>query len=546
MERAALRGEALGGHLRRWRSSTMFRIACVAPPCICPPRASPECEFIIARALSLEDEGCLMNVAVIGAGPAGITAAYQLAKSGVPVTVFESEKTAGGLSRSFELWGQRVDLGPHRFFSSDPRVNKLWYDAIGDQFHIVNRLTRIYYRHSFFYYPLKPANALWNLGIMEACRCLASYLRTKIRRKCNPDSFESWVVDRFGWRLYEMFFKSYTEKLWGIPCADLDMDFAAQRIKKFSLGEAVKSAFALGAKKHKTLVDCFSYPIEGAGMVYRRMAERVVEMKGEVLLGCPVEKILHHDRRITHLQLADGRTFPCDHVISTMPLTQLVSQCGPLPPDVDKAISELKYRNTLLVYLHVDGTNLFPDQWLYVHSPELGVGRVTNFRNWIPELYGEKRTTILALEYWCNNEDLLWTQSDADLIALGTQEIRSTGLLGQAAVLDGCVHRIPRSYPVYRRGYKDHLALLIKHLGGFANLTPIGRNGGFKYNNQDHSILMGLLAAENLLKGAYHDLWAINTDYEYQEGAESGEGKQSLADWTYQSATSRMPKEKAV
>lgn len=460
------------------------------------------------------------KIAVIGAGPAGISSAYQLAKAGARVAVFEADNAVGGLARSFELWGQRVDLGPHRFFSSDPHVNAVWKEVLGDDYRLVNRLTRIYYRRSFFYYPLQPVNALVNMGLLEACRCTTSYLREKASRRENPnDSFESWVVNRFGRRLYELFFKAYTEKLWGLPCTEIDADFAAQRIKKFSLGEAVKAALGVATTKHKTLVDCFAYPIGGAGMVYERMADRVVQAGGEVHLRCPVVKVVHRDRKITGLVLADGRFYRCDHVISTMPLTLLASQCGPLPAETAASNAALTYRNTILVYLHVDAADLFLDQWLYVHSPELGMGRVTNFRNWAPELHGNAKTTILGLEYWCYDHDPIWSCPDAELIALGTEEMRSTGLLGTAKVLEGYGYRIPRCYPVYRRGYKKHLARVVEHLRGFTNLTPIGRYGAFKYNNQDHSILMGLLAAENILQGKAHDLWAINTDQEYQERA---------------------------
>jgi protoporphyrinogen oxidase len=228
-----------------------------------------------------------------------------------------------------------------------------------------------------------------------------------------------------------------------------------------------------------------------------------------------------NNRRVSGLVLGDGRLHSCDHVVSTMPLTLLARQLAPVPGDAAQAIDALTFRNTILVYLHVDAPNLFPDQWLYVHSPDLGTGRVSNFRNWVPELYGDAKTTILVLEYWCYDQDPIWSAPDDTLTALATQEIRSTGLLRNAKVLDGHVHRIKRCYPVYRQGYKEHLARVVEHVKEFRGLTPIGRYGSFKYNNQDHSILMGILAAENILQGRDHDLWAINTDYEYQEAAQA-------------------------
>jgi protoporphyrinogen oxidase len=464
-----------------------------------------------------------MRIAVIGAGPAGMTAAYQLSKEGAEVDVFEASGEVGGLARTIERWGQKVDLGPHRFFSDDVRVNRLWLEVVGRDYRMVDRLTRIYYRKRFFDYPLRATNALWNMGLLGAARCLASYGKEKILPSYRPEdnqTFESWVVSRFGRRLFQMFFQSYSEKLWGIPCDELDADFAAQRIKKFSLGEAVKSALGLAKNKHTTLVDQFAYPLGGTGMVYERMAEQVQKNGGRVHLQSPVRRLLHEDRRLYGIEFPDGGRESFDHVISTMPLTLMVKGLDNLPSEVESAIDKLRFRNTLLVYLHVDGTDLFPDQWLYVHSPDLLVGRVTNFRNWVPELYGDAKTSILTLEYWANDDDALWHEDDASLIARAEREIRSTGLIGKAAVLDGNVFRIRRCYPVYARGYKELLRPVISYLNTFTGLTVIGRYGAFKYNNQDHSILMGILAAENILHRRKHDLWAVNTDYEsYQESA---------------------------
>jgi protoporphyrinogen oxidase len=452
-----------------------------------------------------------------------LAAAYELAKSGVTCEVFEASPWVGGMARSFQLWGQTVDLGPHRFFSTDPRVNRLWLEVVGRDYRMVDRRTRILFRGRYYDYPLAAANALRNMGPFQAARCVASFLSEKVAPSApagGGDSFESWVVGRFGRRLYEMFFKSYSEKLWGIPCHELDADFAAQRIKKFSLGEAIKHALGVGGGRHKTLVDRFAYPVGGSGMVYERMAEEIRERGGCVELGTPVRGVVHDDGVVRGLRFADGEERPFDHVISTMPLTLLVRGLGDLPGPVARAVDALKFRNTLVVYLHVDGTDLFPDQWLYIHSPELLMGRVTNFRNWVPELYGDRRTSILALEYWCNDDDPLWAEPEASLTARATREIQSTGLIGAAPVLDARVVRVPRCYPVYRLGYKRHLATVVEHLRGFRNLTPIGRYGSFKYNNQDHSLLMGLLAAESLRAGEAPDLWAINTDYEsYQEAA---------------------------
>jgi len=467
---------------------------------------------------------------VIGAGPAGMAAAYRMTQEGVAVDVYEAGPAVGGMARTIDLWNQRVDLGPHRFFSNDRRVNALWLEVVGRDYAMVDRLTRIYYRGRYFHYPIKPGDALANLGIGEAARCLVSYLRQRMTpapvatSDGDADSFEDWVVGRFGRRLFEIFFKTYSEKLWGIPCTKLDADFAAQRIKKLSLGEAIKNALAGGrGNRHKTLVDRFAYPLGGTGMVYERMAEQVAAAGGRILLRTPVRRVICAEddpRRVIGIETEDGITTPYDHVVSTMPLTQLVRRLPNVPETVRESAGALRFRNTILVYLKVGSASLFADQWLYVHSPDLQMGRITNFRNWVPQICGDERSSILALEYWCNDDEPLWTESEERLIALGSDELRRTGLIGDAVIEAGHIHRLPRCYPVYERGYKSRLQPVEEYLRKVDNLSAIGRYGAFKYNNQDHSLLMGLMAAENIVHGAGHDLWSINTDYDsYQEEA---------------------------
>ena len=465
--------------------------------------------------------GRVRKVAVIGAGPAGITAAYELAKRGIAVDVFEAGPDVGGLAKTIELWGQRVDIGPHRFFSKDARVNRLWLEVVGRDYQMVNRLTRIFYNNKFFYYPLKPFNALSNLGPFAALRCVLSYAKQRYGARTNDGSFEDWVVNAFGRRLFEIFFKTYSEKLWGITCKELDADFAAQRIKKLSLYEAVKNAFQPSkGGEHKTLVDRFAYPKLGSGVVYERMADYVRKAGSRVLARTPVERVLSDGGAVTGVQLQSGESLAYDHVISTMPLTLMVNRLPGVPEEIKQHAAALKFRNTIIVFLRVDAAGLFPDNWLYIHSPELLTGRITNFRNWSPELYGHDRHSILALEYWCNEDDAFWTKDNADLIALASSEIRKTGLIGKANVSDGHVYRINRCYPVYSKDYRLHLKPVEDYLSTVPNLTAIGRYGAFKYNNQDHSILMGLLAAANIAEGQGNNLWAINTDYEdYQESA---------------------------
>lgn len=460
-----------------------------------------------------------MKVAVIGAGPAGISAAYQLSKAKVETHVFEAGPAVGGLAKTVELWGQKVDLGPHRFLSSDRRVNELWLEVAGSDYEMVNRLTRIVYRRKFFHYPLKPMDAFSKLGPWEAARCITSYAKERLAPTQLDGSFENWVVSRFGRRLFEIFFKSYSEKLWGISCRSLDSDFAAQRIKKLTLSEAIKNALSGGqGNKHKTLADQFAYPLGGTGMVYERMAAGVKKRGGQVNCRRPVKRVLVENNRAIGIELEDGAVEKFDHVISTMPMTQMVSQLPDLPEDVRKKSESLKFRNTILVYLEVSSTNLFPDNWVYVHSSDLLMGRVSNFRNWVPQLYGDAKTTIVAIEYWCYDEDALWTDDDEKLVQLGSKELRQTGLMNDGQVLRGHVHRIKRCYPVYDLGYKERLKPVEAYLSTIGGLSVIGRYGAFKYNNQDHSILMGILAADNIANGAKHNLWGVNTDYDtYQE-----------------------------
>ncbi len=462
-----------------------------------------------------------IRVGVIGAGPAGITCAYELAKRGVEVEVFEAAPVVGGMARSIELWGQTVDLGPHRFFSVDKRVNRLWLEVAGRDYTMVNRQTRILYYGKLFFYPLKAMNALMNLGFFEAVRCVLSYMSARLTSKKKEDTFESWVTSRFGRRLFRIFFKTYTEKLWGVATTELDSDFASQRIKGLSLYEAVKDAlFGGGSGKHKTLVDRFAYPLQGTGHIYERMREKVIDKGGLVHLSSPVKGLLVEKSICQGIELENGEQKYFDHVVSSMPLTLLAKSIRQIPIEINGHLETLSYRNTVIVYLHIEGDNLFPDNWLYVHENALLTGRITNFSNWAPSIRKGMKNTILALEYWCNDDESTWTWTDEQFKRTGIEEIKRSGLIKGAQVLDASVIRLHRSYPVYHRGYKLHLKPVEEWLKTIYGLSPIGRYGAYKYNNQDHSILMGLLAAENIAEGKNHDLWTINTDYNsYQESA---------------------------
>lgn len=462
----------------------------------------------------------MRTVAIIGAGPAGLTAAYELAKRNYKVEIFEAQDKVGGMCRTITLWGCHVDLGPHRFFSSDKRINELWLELAGNDYRMVNRQTRIFYKNRFFHYPLKPINALKNLGMVEALRCLLSYGLQKALPAPLRGDFESWVVNRFGKRLFSIFFKNYSEKLWGIKCSELDADFATQRIKKLSLYEAIKNGFTDNNGRHKTLVDQFAYPVHGTGMIYERMEEYVQGRGGRIFFNTTIKRVVVENHVACGIELENGSVRYYDAIVSTMPLTTLARNLAGTPANVHESLRTLRFRNTVLVYLLIDGKDLFADQWLYVHSPGLTVGRITNFRNWLPHLYGNSEKTILALELWCNSDDPMWHATDESLVDIAKSDLAKTGLSKGLPIVDGAVYRIPKCYPVYSKGYMEALIPVQQYFSRIANLYPIGRYGAFKYNNQDHSILMGMLAAQKIDGDESIDLWGVNTDYEnYQESA---------------------------
>ena len=464
-----------------------------------------------------------MKVIVIGAGPAGLTAAHQLIETGHEVILFETGKQVGGLARSFDLWGQRVDCGPHRFFSSDKIVNDYFKKIVGDDYTLVNRLTRIFYLNKFFYYPLQAMNALGNLPFISVVEILLSYAKQRISPIKNPQTFEEWVINRFGKKLFSIFFKNYSEKLWGIPCSSIDADWAAQRIKNFSLMEAVKGAlFGNRGSKHKTLVDQFAYPKTGSGMLYERIGQQFTNAGGKMHLSTSVKNILQDEKgKAIGVELSNGENHYADQIISTMPLTLMVRGLKHSPENVKEACNKLYYRNTILVYVEVDAVDLFPDNWIYVHSPDVQHGRITNFRNWCPSLYGSQKTTILCLEYWCFDTDNIWKEDELKMGQLAEAELRKMKLINpNHKILNVRMLHIPKCYPVYETGYASHLTVIQNYLDSIEGLMAIGRYGAFKYNNQDHSILMGLLAARQLTTGKNQGLWHINTDSEYQEQGE--------------------------
>ena len=463
------------------------------------------------------------TVAIIGGGPAGLTAAYELqkySKAHHPV-VFEESNQVGGISRTVVYKGYRYDIGGHRFFTKVKPVEALWKEVLPNDFLKRPRMSRIYYRSKYFAYPLKPMNALLNMGAYESCRILLSYAKWQVRPNKQESTFEQWVTNRFGGRLFWHFFKSYTEKVWGIPCNEIRADWAAQRIKNLSLRKAVWNAIS-GSNDTASLIEEFDYPRLGPGMMWETFRDRVVEAGGEVRMEQRVKKIHRDDRAIRAVEVenvVDGSSyvFAADQFISSMPITALVENMSPpAPKPVREAASRLKYRDFLIVTLILKKRDLFPDNWIYIHSPEVKVGRIQNFRSWSPEMLPDEEHSSIGMEYFCNEGDELWNMSNADLVALAGEELKKLDLVGDAEVVDGTVIRQPKAYPVYDHEYRDALEILRVWLDNFPNLQAVGRNGMHRYNNQDHSMLTAMLAVKNIL-GESHDLWSVNVEQEYHE-----------------------------
>lgn len=463
-------------------------------------------------------------VLVIGAGPAGLTAAYELTRRGASVTLLEGEKQVGGLARTVEYRGFRFDIGGHRFFTKVPAVRELWHSLLGPDFLSRPRLSRIYFRKRFFAYPLKPLDTLVNLGAWDSLLILGSYLWRKLFPIRPESSFEDWVTNRFGRRLYQTFFRAYTEKVWGISCRELSAQWAAQRIRGLTVRTALLNMFPglnLGkGSRLKTLTECFDYPRLGPGMMWEALAERCRGQGGRIELESRVTRLFHDGTRIGAVEAEkQGRqvVLPVSRVISTMPLAHLILALSPEPPpEIAAAARRLRYRDFLVVALVVDLAELFPDNWIYIHDDSVRVGRIQNFKNWSPDLVPDPGQSCLGLEYFCFEGDELWNMADRDLVELARRELAAIGLADPAQVSDGTVVRMPKAYPMYDADSLKALGLLQKYLESFENLQLVGRNGMHKYNNMDHSMLAALLAVRNLY-GEQHDLWSVNSDDEYLE-----------------------------
>jgi protoporphyrinogen oxidase len=458
-------------------------------------------------------------VVIIGAGPAGLTAGYELVRQGVPPLLLEKADKVGGIARTETYKGYHFDIGGHRFFTQVAEIQQLWEEMLGDEFRVVPRLSQMYYRDRFFKYPLDAFDTLAKLGPAEGLRIVLSYLRALLRPSHTEDNFEEWVTNRFGSRLYGAFFKTYTEKVWGIPGHQIGAEWAAQRIQALSLRVALTHAL-FGNSHAKSLVGQFHYPVRGPGMMWQRFRESVEAGGGQVWLGSEAIRLQCDGRRIASVVVRqDGaiHRVTADHFISTMPLTELIGRIDPPPADgVLQAASQLSYRAFILVGLIVNRADLPPDQWIYIHDPNLRVGRVQNFGNWSPAMIPDPATTGLGMEYFCTEGDDLWELPDAALVELAARELEALGLAEAADVTDGVVFRQPAAYPVYDGTYRQHLDRVRAFLATLPNLQTAGRNGLHRYNNQDHSMITAILAVKNL-RGEAHDLWSVNMEPTHHE-----------------------------
>lgn len=476
-------------------------------------------------------------VAILGAGPAGLTAAYSLGKKNIPVVILEADpEYVGGISRTARYKDYHFDIGGHRFFSKAKEVEDLWTEILPDDMLLRPRSSRIFYNGKFFAYPLKGTEALMKLGPIEAAMCVASYAKARIAPNPNPKNVEEWVSNQFGERLFSIFFKTYTEKVWGMSCKDISADWAAQRIKGLALGTAIKNAL-LGARKPKnrkdvikTLIDSFRYPRKGPGMLWEACAKKVKAQGGVIQMGCHADSLDYSEDRGTWkigYTRADGTkdVLEARAVISSAPLREVAEALTPrLSDEAIKAANALRYRDFLTVTLILEDKNVFDDNWIYIHDPGVKVGRVQNFKSWSPEMIPDPKMTCYGLEYFCFEGDGLWTSSDEELLALAKRELEQIGLAKASDVKDGCVVRQRKAYPVYDDDYAKNVEKVRAEMEKrFPTLYPVGRNGMHKYNNQDHAMMTAMLTAENIAAGKrVFDVWNVNQDAEYHEAGKAG------------------------
>jgi len=463
---------------------------------------------------------------IVGGGPAGISAAHKLVEQQIPCLLLEKDEQMGGLCKTVKYKGFRCDIGGHRFFTKNKEIQAIWENTLGDEFLVRQRLSRIYYRGKFFYYPLRVGNALSGLGPQESMKIVLSYLKSRVWPIKPEVSFDDWVSNRFGKVLFNTFFKTYTEKVWGIPCTTLSADWAAQRIRNLSLGRALFNALGIkSGGKVASLIENFHYPRLGPGQMYEDMSRRLVNQGGEIRTGQEVVEIRHKQNKVTAvLTRREGgeQLSSCSHCFSSMPITELVNRMSPrAPEEVLQAARSLRYRSIITVNLLFKTKTTLPDNWIYLHSPEVTAGRLQLYENWSPSMVPSSGTSSAGFEYFCFEGDPFWRLSDSDLIKTALQDQAHLNFYHPEDWLDGFVVRYAKAYPMYEDGYERHLGLIKGWLAQFNNLFCIGRYGQFRYNNMDHSMLTGILAVRAML-GEPVDPWSVNAEGEYHEEKDEG------------------------
>jgi protoporphyrinogen oxidase/predicted dehydrogenase len=470
-----------------------------------------------------EGNGDSIGTAILGGGPAGLTAAYILARRGRPGMVFEADGTVGGIAKTIEFNGFRFDLGGHRFFTKVQPVKRLWEDMLGEEFRETPRLSRIYYDGKYFDYPITAKDVVGRLGIWESIRCALSYLRAAPRRNSDAHTFEEWVTTRFGRRLYEAFFRSYTEKVWGIPGSQIRSLWAAQRIKNFSLGKAILTVLGLRRGHVTTLIEKFHYPRLGPGQMWEAFAAFARKNSIPVHLKQRVVSLKHSGGRVDGIVIrenGDVYEHAVDSVVSSIPLRELILNLDPpAPPRVQDAAKRLRYRDLVLVALMTTEAQPFPDNWIYLHDPETRAGRVQNYGAWSDGMV-RPGANCLGVEYFCFEGDEIWEMPAEKAMQLATNELSRIGLIDASKVIDGVKVVVPKAYPMYDAAYEEAVEIIRSYLAEFSNLQTCGRNGLHRYNNQDHSMWTAILATLNLVDGAEHDVWGVNTEADYLEEGE--------------------------
>ncbi len=454
----------------------------------------------------------IKKAVVIGAGPAGLTAGIELLKTKkFRVTVLERDNIIGGLGRTNDYKGYKFDIGPHHFITEDLSIEKWWKELMGPDFIKHNRFTRIYYNKRYFNYPLNGINVIKNLSFIECVSCVLSYLKYTLFPIKNIQSFEDWVTNKFGYRLFSIFFKTYTEKVWGISCDKISSDWASQRIKGFSMAKAIFYAFfGKWFKKNapRTLSDEFYYPPYGSGQLWNKVAANLKKFEGgKLYLDQEVVSIEHEDGKIISVLAGDSsedttlKRYEADYFLSTMPLKILISSLNPLPSkDIIKAANSLRYRGLITVNVIIDKKDIFPDHWIYIHDKGVKMGRIGNMGNFSSKMLANENHSSLSIEYFTYIGEDLWMLSDEELLKLGREELEILGIAKKQEVLDGMVVKSSEAYPVYDENYKEHLKTVLDYLGTFSNLYLMGRNGLHRYNNMDLAMLSAMKAVDEIIR----------------------------------------------